>query len=57
MFSAGFIKKTVKVDQIIKLNHAYLRRKQLQKVLEDTKRHSTEAGHERMLGRASQPHL
>jgi len=28
IFSAGFIQKTIKVDQIIKLNHAYPQRKQ-----------------------------
>jgi hypothetical protein len=34
MFLAGFIRKTVKEDQIIKLNHDYPPRNQLQKVPE-----------------------
>ena len=55
-FLAGFIQKTVKVDQIIKLNHVYPRRK-LQKVLEDTRRHSTEVGTERLLGGIGWFHL
>jgi hypothetical protein len=29
VFSAGFIQKTVKVDQIVKVNHAYPQQKQL----------------------------
>ena len=43
MFLAGFIQKTVKVNQIFKVNCAYLEQKLLQKVLEDSRRHHTEA--------------
>jgi hypothetical protein len=50
MFLAGFIQKT-------KLNHVYPWRKQLQKVPEDTGRHSTEAGPKRMPGGAGWSHL
>jgi hypothetical protein len=57
VFSAGFIQKTVKVDQIVKLNRNYPWRKYHQKVAEDTRRHSTEVGHERMPGGAGRPHL
>ena len=54
MFLAGFIQKTVKEDQFVKLNHVFPRRKQLQKVLEDTRRYSTEAGSEQA-GRSPGP--
>jgi hypothetical protein len=47
VFSAGFIQKTIKVDPNIRFNRNYLRQKQLQKVLEDTRRQTTEEDHER----------
>ena len=43
IFSSGFIQKTFKVDQIIKVNHAYPQQKLPQKVPEDSRRHHTEA--------------
>ena len=43
MFSAGLFQKTIKEDQNIKLNHDYPQRNQLQKFLEDTRSHATEA--------------
>ena len=45
VFSAGFIQKTIKGDQNVKLNRAYPSRKQFQKVLEDPRRQSAEAEH------------
>ena len=41
--AGGFIQKTSKVDPIITFNHVYPRRKQLKKILEDTRRCTTEA--------------
>jgi hypothetical protein len=41
--TGGFIQKTSKVDPIIKFSHVYPRRKQLKKILEDTRRCTTEA--------------
>ena len=43
VFSAGFIQKTVKVDQDIRLNRAYPLQKQPQKVLEDSRGLHTQA--------------
>ena len=57
VFSAGFIQKTIKGDQNVKLNRAYPSRKQFQKVLEDPRRQPTQADLERMPGGAGQPHL
>ena len=57
VFSAGFIKKTVKVDLDVRINRAYSQRKQSQKVLEDSRGHYTKAEGETPLGGASRPHL
>ena len=54
VFSAGFIQKIVKVDLNVKVNHAYLSRKQLQKV---PRSHATEADMKRITGGAARPHL
>jgi hypothetical protein len=43
VFSGGFIQKNIMVDPNIRINHAYPQRKQLQKVLEDLRRQTTEA--------------
>jgi len=43
VFLAGFIQKTIKVDQIVKLNHVYPQQKLTQKVPEDSRRHHTKA--------------
>ena len=53
VFSAGLFQKTIKEDQNVKLNRAYLRRKLLQKVLEDSRSHVTEAEGRRLPGEAS----
>ena len=52
MFSTRFIQKTIKVDIDVRSNHAYPQRKQLQKVLEDTRRQTTKEDHETPLGGA-----
>ena len=57
MFSAGLFQKTIKGDQNVQLNRAFLRRKLLQKVLEDSRSHITEAEDERVIGGAARPHL
>ena len=54
VFSAGFIQKIVKVDLNVKVNHAYLSRKQLQKV---PRSHATEAGTEQLLSGIGQSYL
>jgi hypothetical protein len=41
--AGGFIQKTSKVDPIVIFNHVYLWRKQLKKILEDTRWRTTEA--------------
>jgi hypothetical protein len=41
--AGGFIQKTVKVDLNVGFNRNYPRRKQLQKILEDSRRQTTEA--------------
>ena len=43
VFLAGFIQKSVKEDQINKVNHAYPQRKLPQKVLENSGKHHTNA--------------
>ena len=48
MFVGGFNQKTINVDLFVKVNHVFSRRKQLQKVLEDTRGLSTKDDHERM---------
>ena len=50
VFLAGFIQKTIKVDQIVILNSAYPQQKQPQKVLEDSRRHHTEVEAEASTG-------
>jgi hypothetical protein len=50
VFLARFIHKSVKVDLTVRLKHNYPRLKQLQKNLEGTRRHLTEADHEKMTG-------
>ena len=57
MFLAGLFQKTIKGDQNVKLNHAYPRRKLLQKVVEDSRSHVTEAEGRRLPGGATQPQL
>ena len=57
VFSAGFIQKTVKVDQIVKVNHACPQQKLPQKVPEDSRRHHTEAEGKMPPGGAGRPHL
>ena len=57
MFSVGFIKKTVKGDLFIKGNYGILPRKQHGKILEDSRRLSTEADPEGLPCGASWPHL
>ena len=57
VFSAGLFQKTIKGDQDIKLSHAYPWRKLLQKVLEDSGRHHTEAETEALTCGANRPHL
>ena len=57
VISAGFIQKTVKVNQIIQLNHVYPQRKLPQKVLEDSRIYHTKAEAEAQPGWASRPHL
>ena len=52
IFSVGFIQKIIKGDQNVKLNRTYPSHKQLQKVLEDTRSHATEADIEGMIGGA-----
>jgi hypothetical protein len=42
VFLAGFIQKTVKVHLDVRISHAYPKRKQPQKVLEDLRGHHTE---------------
>ena len=46
VFSTGFNKKTAKEDLFVKRNHGIPPRNQLGKILEDSRRLSTEAGHE-----------
>ena len=46
VFSVGFIQKTVKGDQFVKGNYRITPLKQRGKILEDSKRLSTEADHE-----------
>jgi hypothetical protein len=43
MFSAGFIQKTIKEDLFVKGNYGIPPRKQCGKILEDSRRLSTEA--------------
>ena len=50
IFSIGFIQKTVKVDQDVRLNRAYPQRKQPQKVPEESRGHHTEAEGEALPG-------
>ena len=57
MFSARFILKTVKVDLFVKVYHIFPRRKQPQKVPEDTRGLSTEDDHERLTWRVDRLHL
>ena len=55
--AGGFNQKTIKEDLFIKANHVYPRRYRLGKVLEDTRRCSTEADPEVLPCGAGQPHL
>jgi len=57
MFSAGFIQKTDKVYQIIKVNRAYPQRKQPHNVPEDSRRHHTEVEGEAPPGGIGRPYL
>ena len=57
MFSAGFIKETIKVDLYVRINHAYPRHKQHKKDLEDTRGHHTTVEGERQPGGTGQSHL
>ena len=47
VYSTGFIQKSIKVDLNVRINRNYLQRKQLQKVLEDSRRQTTEGEGER----------
>ena len=57
IFSAGFIQKTIKADQDVRLNHTYPQRKQPHKVQKDLRGLHTEAEGETPQGGANQPHL
>ena len=57
VFSAGFIQKTVKGDLFVKGNHVIPQHNQRGKVLEDSKRLSTEADPEGLPCGAGRPHL
>ena len=57
LYVGGFNQKTAKEDPFVKGNYEILPRKQLGKDLEDTIRQYTEAGPERLPGRASRTHL
>ena len=57
VFSAGFIQKTVKGDLFVKENYGIPPRKQRGKILEDSKRLSTEADPEGLPCGAGRPHL
>ena len=55
MFVGGFIQKTIKVDPIVRLNHVYPQQKQLKKILEDTRRLSTEDQAKTLIGGSASP--
>jgi hypothetical protein len=55
MFLAGFIQKTDKLDQIIKLNHVYSQCKQLQKLPENSRWQPPEAEGRRLPGPTCRP--
>ena len=57
VFVGGFKKKTVKVDPIVRLNRNYPQQKQLQKILEDSKRQTTKVAGRWLPGGANRPHL
>ena len=57
VFPAGFNQKTIKGDLFVKGNHGFPPRDQHGKVLEDSRRLSTEAGLNPLTCGASQPHL
>ena len=57
MFSAGFIEKTVKGDLFVKGNYGIPPHKQRGKILEDSRRLSTEADPEGLPCGAGRPHL
>ena len=57
VFSAGFIKKTVKGDLFVKGNNGIPPRKQRGKILEDSRRLSTEADPEGLPCGPGWPHL
>ena len=57
VFSVGFIQKTVKGDLFVKGNYGIPPRKQRGKILEDSRRLSTEVGPKGLPCGADQPHL
>ena len=57
VFLVELFQKTINGDQNIKLNRVYPRQKLLQKVLEDSRSHVTEAEGRRLLGGGTRPHL
>ena len=57
VFSAGFNQKTIKADLFVKGNHGIPSWDQCGKVLEDSRRLSTEAGHMSLTRGAGRPHL
>ena len=57
VFARGFNQKTVKVDPFVRLNRNYLGRKQLKKILEDSRRQTTKEEHKTMTCGAGRTHL
>ena len=57
VFSVGFIQKTVKGDLFVKGNYGIPSCKQREKILEDSRRLSTEADPEGLPCGAGRPHL
>jgi hypothetical protein len=56
MFLVGFTKKTAKEDLNIKRDHGIISLLLCRNVLEDTRGHHAEAGHETIPGGAGRPH-
>jgi hypothetical protein len=56
MFLAGFTQKTAKENLNIKRDHEIISWLLCRNVLEDTRGHHAEAGHETLPGGAGQPH-
>jgi hypothetical protein len=56
MFLAGFTQKTIKEDLNIKRDRGIISWLLRRNILEDTRGHHAEAGHETLLGGAIRPH-